>query len=362
VRPWPATWAFRRTAVAARPVTPASRGVAGAHSGKQIFGEGALQIVPRGVPPVGAGGRVVHVGRPGVHDALPLRLDAVAQGGARELLQDPRPQFLGRGIERADVVRGPRQAGARRGREAQQRVHGIGHGHERDARVGPYEAVVGLAARGGVNHLGREVARAPRGQRIRRNQPGKPDAPEIDAADRRFRRELLVVAGVVVAEVLAVQLVAAVHRGGLREVVLVHPPDACACLEVGQAVRGDAGRVDKHHRPAVRLAFALGELEQRQRAFHVHLVGRHRRELRPRREQGGQVEDQVDLELGQDALEQRRIQDGPGELTRDERLDGGVEARQVERDDALASVPRQLRNQAVTNFSASARDEDDRCS
>ena len=43
------------------------------------------------------------------------------------------------------------------------------------------------------------------------------------------------------------------------------------------------------------------------------------RELAARGEQGGEVEDQLDLELGQDALEQDAVEDGPRELLADER-------------------------------------------
>ena len=56
----------------------------------------------------------------------------------------------------------------------------------------------------------------------------------------------------------------------------------------------------------MRLGFVLRELEQVQRALDVDLVRRDRRELGARREQRREMEDQIDLELGHHALEQRR--------------------------------------------------------
>ena len=47
----------------------------------------------------------------------------------------------------------------------------------------------------------------------------------------------------------------------------------------------------------MRLGFVLRELEQPERAFDVDLVRRDRRELRARREQRREVEDQIDLEF-----------------------------------------------------------------
>ena len=85
-------------------------------------------------------------------------------------------------------------------------------------------------------------------------------------------------------------------------------PGARLGLEVGQAVGRDRRRVDEHDRPAVRLALLLRELQQVQRALDVDLMRRHRRELGPRGEQRREVEDAVDLELGEDAFEQARIE------------------------------------------------------
>ena len=53
----------------------------------------------------------------------------------------------------------------------------------------------------------------------------------------------------------------------------------------------------------------LGELEQRQRAFDVDLVRGDRRKFGPRRQQRGEVENQIDLELGHQPFEQGLIGD-----------------------------------------------------
>ena len=69
----------------------------------------------------------------------------------------------------------------------------------------------------------------------------------------------------------------------------------------------------------MRLAFALRELEQRQRALDVDLVRGDRRELGPGGQQRGEVEDEIDLELREHALEQVGVGDRAGELAAHER-------------------------------------------
>ena len=96
----------------------------------------------------------------------------------------------------------------------------------------------------------------------------------------------------------------------------------------------------KIDRPAVRLRLVLRELQQVQRALDVDLVRRERRELRARGEQRREVEDQLDLELGEHALEQRPIENRPGDLAIDHRRDRRVEPGEVEGDDgAVATAP-----------------------
>ena len=65
----------------------------------------------------------------------------------------------------------------------------------------------------------------------------------------------------------------------------------------------------------MRFALLLRELEQIERAFDVHVMCGHRRELGARREQRRQVKDAVHLEFGQDPFEEAGIADRSGELT-----------------------------------------------
>ena len=83
----------------------------------------------------------------------------------------------------------------------------------------------------------------------------------------------------------------------------------------------------------MRLGFVLRELEQVERAVDVDLVRGDRRELRARRQQRGEVEDQLDPELGEHAFEHAAIEDRPGDLAVDLRRRWRIERRDVERDD-----------------------------
>ena len=83
----------------------------------------------------------------------------------------------------------------------------------------------------------------------------------------------------------------------------------------------------------------------------------HRRELAARREQRREVEDAIDLELGEDALEQRRVEDRAGELARDQPGQRRIERLQVERDDRLAAVGGERGDQAVADLAVGAGDE-----
>ena len=60
--------------------------------------------------------------------------------------------------------------------------------------------------------------------------------------------------------------------GCVQSSSLTVPARAFVC-EIGQPVGGDRRRIQEHHRPAVRLALLLRELEQVERALDVDLVG-----------------------------------------------------------------------------------------
>jgi hypothetical protein len=164
---------------------------------------------------------------------------------------------------------------------------------------------------------------------------------------------------VVPAEVLGVELVAAVHRGRLVEVVLLHFSGARLRREVGKAVRGDRRRIKERDGSPVRLALVLRKLEEVERPLHVHLMRRHRGELAARGKESREVEDEVDLELGEDPLEDGPVEDRADELARDETALLGIERLEVDREDGPRAVGGEARDQAVADLSAGSRDEDD---
>ena len=90
-----------------------------------------------------------------------------------------------------------------------------------------------------------------------------------------------------------------------------------------------------------------GQLQQVQRALHVDLVGGLGHELRPRREQRGQVEDRVDLELAAEPVEQVAIEDVAREADRAPARQLGIERPDVEGQDVDGPALRDLVDQAV---------------
>jgi hypothetical protein len=115
----------------------------------------------------------------------------------------------------------------------------------------------------------------------------------------------------------------------------------------------------EHDRPPVRLSLALRELQQVQRALDVDLVRGHRRELGPGREQRREMKDELDLELGEDALEHAAIENRAGDLAVDLRRDRGLEGGDVERDDGPRGLPGEAFDETVSDLAAGAGDEHD---
>ncbi len=108
----------------------------------------------------------------------------------------------------------------------------------------------------------------------------------------------------------------------------------------------------------MRFRFALRELEQVQRALDVDLVRRHRRELGAGREQRREMEDELDLELREDALEHAAVENRPGDLAIDLQRDGRIEPGDVERDDSALGLSGQPIDETVADLAAGAGDED----
>ena len=71
------------------------------------------------------------------------------------------------------------------------------------------------------------------------------------------------------------------------------------------------------------------------------------------------MEDEVHLELGEDALEQVDVQDGAQILMLNVAADVGIEGSKIEGDDGLIAQLRDPLDEAVADFAAGPGDEDD---
>jgi len=72
------------------------------------------------------------------------------------------------------------------------------------------------------------------------------------------------------------------------------------------------------------------------------------------------VEDQVDLELGQESLQDGGVEDRAGDLTLDQRREAPVQRIDVEGDEGSRRGPGQAGDESVSDFAAGSRDENDR--
>ena len=111
--------------------------------------------------------------------------------------------------------------------------------------------------------------------------------------------------------------------------------------------------------PPVRLGFALRELEKIQRPLDVDLVRGDGCELGARRQQGRKMKDELDLELGKDALEDALVENGPGDLAIDFRRDRWFEAGDVERDDGAIRLTGEAFDETMADLAARAGDQHD---
>ena len=102
------------------------------------------------------------------------------------------------------------------------------------------------------------------------------------------------------------------------------------------------------------------ELQEVQRAVDVHLVGAHRRELRARRQQRGQMEDQIDFELREDALEKPAVDDRSGEFPAHQPRQRRLERSDVERNNRPA-FGCQAREKPVADFAVGPRNQNRGC-
>ena len=101
----------------------------------------------------------------------------------------------------------------------------------------------------------------------------------------------------------------------------------------------------------------LRKFQEIQRAFHVDVMRGDRGELRPGRQQGCKMKDAIDLELGQDAIQQARVGNRSGEDATDQRHERWIERMNVERHDRCAGRA-QAGHETVADLTASSRDQD----
>jgi hypothetical protein len=177
-------------------------------------------------------------------------------------------------------------------------------------RLGPHEARVRLVLRRGVEHLGAEVTRPAAGHGVGRDEPGEAQRAKVHPrAGRRAHRA--VVPGEVPPEVLAVELVAAVHGDGLGALVLAHAARAGLLREVAHPVHRDRRREDEAHGLPPALRLVVRHAQQVQRALDVDLVRQLGVALAPRREQRREVKHRADLVVRRDLVEEVAVEDVP---------------------------------------------------
>src|SRR5262249_20325898 len=146
----------------------------------------------------------------------------------------------------------------------------------------------------------------------------------------------------------------------MRKLILKDSAGRVFLLQRRQAIRGNRRRVQERHRTSVRLAFVVRELQQIERALDVDLVRGDRRKLRACGQQRGEVKNQVNFGLGEDALERGLVENRSGDFALNLSLERRLERRDVERDDRPCAVGSQPLDEAVANFAVSARNENNR--
>ena len=164
-----------------------------------------------------------------------------------------------------------------------------------------------------MEHLRTVVAGAAARHGVRRDDPREADRPEVHGELHPIRRELAVVMGVVVPEVLAGDLVAAVHGVRLEEPILFDRSRGGLGVEIGQSVGRDRTRKEELDGMTVVRGLLRRDLQQVQRAPDVDPVGDLRHELASGREQGREVVDRTDLVGREQSLQHLLVADVTGE-------------------------------------------------
>ena len=300
---------------------------------------------------IGARRSVVDVGGPRVADRLTQGIGLVGDLRGRERREHHLRELGGRRIEGTDVVGRLRQRRGVGGHEPKDAVDGVRHRHERDARVFRDEALVRLALSRRVQHFGAEVRRAARGQRVGGDEPREANAAEIDGLRGGVARH-------VAAEMLAVELVAAVHGGRLLPLMFLDAREFVLRLPIGKSVHRDRRREQHLDALALGRGLLVGQIEHVERAADVHLVGERGAAFGTRGKQRREVEDLADFVGVRDFADRVRAGDVARVLTMDERRRVRGERFQVERDDRVGRGC-EARDQRVTDLAAGAGHEGD---
>ena len=215
---------------------------------------------------------------------MPWRFASVSQVicASGNAAHDRVADLLGRRVERADVVRRPRQPLARRRASCSSASTPSGMAMNGMRVSGRTKQAYGSPLRRRVDHLRRVVRRAARRhRRPPRSVPGSARERKSTLPARALGGELLVVARVVACR--AARNTACCTRtssSGAPTRPRAPCPRRIFVSRSGKPVGGNRRRVHEDDRPAVRLGFVLRELEQVERPFDVDLVRGDRRELR----------------------------------------------------------------------------------
>ena len=100
----------------------------------------------------------------------------------------------------------------------------------------------------------------------------------------------------------------------------------------------------------MRVGLALGELEHSLGSLEIDTIGGGRREFAAGGQEGSEVEDLVDLVLGEDPVEQPRVKDRTGHVLAHQRGQLGRQGIEVERDDRARPVLSQPPDQGATDL------------
>jgi hypothetical protein len=111
---------------------------------------------------------------------------------------------------------------------------------------------------------------------------------------------------------------------------------------------------------AERAGLLDGQVEEVQGPLHIDLVRALGDELRPRRQQRGQMENDGDFELGSHPVQEVAVEDVPDPHGRAPQGEVGVEGADVEGQDIERPAFRDLLDQAVSDLATGARHEDHR--